>query len=439
MTRVEGMAANDDDRAMARRNALGNLNRRKFTARWGRILGTAPEEDICDVRALLPPMPVSPWVGKRPVAALFTPYYLTPGGGERYLLSLASTLAVDHDITLVTSSPYSHLRLVSVLRELGIEPFVCRMLDETAFATEDPPSIMVTLGNHVVPPVVGRGAVNLFICQFPFPLEPAAVQRDSHLLDTYDAVLTYSTYAQAHVIAVQSASQLPIKPIEVLYPPVSLGMGDVAHKKRMIVSVGRFFSGGHSKRHDLMIEAFGRLLRSGVEDVELHLAGSFMPDHISYLEQLRAAVGDMPVFFHINASKDKLAELYADAAIYWHAAGLGADLARGPEQAEHFGISIVEAMSSGCVPLAFSAGGPREIIRHDVDGYLYANSAELVDLTRQLLSPAGGKHREVVGIASRKRAQAFSTSMFDAAVRLTIQRYRPARSREVEELSGSVT
>jgi glycosyltransferase involved in cell wall biosynthesis len=42
--------------------------------------------------------------------------------------------------------------------------------------------------------------------------------------------------------------------------------------------------------------------------------------------------------------------------------GYGQDLDAHPESAEHFGIAIVEAMSAGIIPLAFNAGGPREIL-----------------------------------------------------------------------------
>ena len=40
-----------------------------------------------------------------------------------------------------------------------------------------------------------------------------------------------------------------------------------------------------------------------------------------------------------------------------------------PASVEHFGISIVEAMSRGAIPVVTAAGGPSEIVIHNVTGY----------------------------------------------------------------------
>ncbi len=55
--------------------------------------------------------------------------------------------------------------------------------------------------------------------------------------------------------------------------------------------------------------------------------------------------------FHVDAPGAELADLYARASIFWHAAGLGEDAEDDPNRMEHFGISIVEAMSAGAVPV----------------------------------------------------------------------------------------
>ena len=184
--------------------------------------------------------------------------------------------------------------------------------------------------------------------------------------------------------------------------------------------MGRFFAGGHSKRHDALIEAFARLAPR-VPGVELHLAGSSTPDpaHMEHLERLRAMAEGLAVTFHVNASAAQMAALYRDAAVYWHGAGLGAALATEPFAAEHFGIAIVEAMSAGCVPLAFNAGGPREILSDGVDGVLYATVDDLVEWTVGLLSGGGGP-RVAMGLAAQLRAGDFTPEVFRSRIRALV-------------------
>jgi glycosyltransferase involved in cell wall biosynthesis len=131
---------------------------------------------------------------------------------------------------------------------------------------------------------------------------------------------------------------------------------------------------------------------------------------------MRAAEA-LPVTFHVNAARETLEDLYRRASVYWHATGLGTDLARHPEHAEHFGISLVEAMAGECVPMAFNAGGPREIITHGVDGFLYASTEELVALTADILRPQAADRRQAIGRAAGARARMFAPERFGARVR----------------------
>jgi glycosyltransferase involved in cell wall biosynthesis len=93
---------------------------------------------------------------------------------------------------------------------------------------------------------------------------------------------------------------------------------------------------------------------------------------------------DYPITLHPNLPHAALAALLGQARLYWHASGYGENLQRSPDRAEHFGISTVEAMSAGCVPLAFNAGGQPEIIEHGKSGWLWNTLGELQTQTLQL-------------------------------------------------------
>jgi glycosyltransferase involved in cell wall biosynthesis len=77
-------------------------------------------------------------------------------------------------------------------------------------------------------------------------------------------------------------------------------------------------------------------------------------------------------------------ELYQAAAVYWHATGYGSDVQQQPAKQEHFGISTVEAMSAGAVPVVYSSGGQQEIVTDGVDGFLWNDVERLMSMTREL-------------------------------------------------------
>lgn len=421
---VEGASANDDPVAEARRKALGDLNRGKFVSRWGRYLQGRSEADLAaSAKEIFIDVSTPPNDTGRSRAALYTPYALTPGGGERFLLTIASFLIRKYDVTIVTPHPYSQLRLLNLGFELDIDLSTCRSQTEEAFLAGPAPDLMITVGNQIIPPIQARTSNSFFICQFPFPIGHAAIPNVSEWQHGYRRVIAYSEYAKAHIISALRAYQMPAWPVEVAYPPVPPFLGTATAKKPIILTIGRFFTGGHNKRHDLMIEAFRRLYATIDGNIEMHLVGSSIPDpvHMKYLEDLMRMADGIPIKFHVNASQKTLMDLCRDASVYWHSTGLGADLIGDPSKAEHFGISLVEAMAAECVPLAFNAGGPREIVTNGVNGYLYNSIDELIGLTHEILKPERNAERLALGQAAGRRARDFAPEVFHKRIWQVLQ------------------
>jgi glycosyltransferase involved in cell wall biosynthesis len=77
--------------------------------------------------------------------------------------------------------------------------------------------------------------------------------------------------------------------------------------------------------------------------------------------------------------------LLQSAKIYWHATGFAEDETTHPERMEHFGITTVEAMAAGCVPVVINKGGHPEIIQHGVNGFLWNTREELKQYTTVLI------------------------------------------------------
>ena len=411
---IEGAAANGDPDAELRRKHLGDLNRGKFLARWREYLKTRDVDELVRQRgsALTP---LSHDMGKRKTrrAIVFTPEPLTPGGGERYLLTLASVLLDEHDVTLVTPHPYSRMRIVDLAATFGLnlDDLKLSVADEADWDAVD---VQVTMGNYVIPPVHGLAQKNIYHCQFPFPLPTPITQAQRTALSTYHEIIVNSRFTALHFEASLHGLQLADIPVKVVAPPSRLiGLGEKAHDPIRILSVGRFFRGGHSKRQDKLIAVFKRLLQTSTLPLELHLAGSShpAPDNMDYLSELVDSSQGYPIQFHVNASDEDIQYLHQTSKLYWHAAGLGKDLVAAPWAAEHFGISIVEAMSAGTIPFALASGGAREIIHHGVDGFLYDSEDTLLKFSLDVLGYRAEKLEEI-SLSAHARAENFSVEIF---------------------------
>lgn len=175
---------------------------------------------------------------------------------------------------------------------------------------------------------------------------------------------------------------------EVLYPPVAIEHFSAAkRKKNWIVHTGRFFVTGHSKKQLDLVKSFRKLVdEKNVKDWELHLVGSVHPGEKNkqYVEQVRYYAKGYPIFLHLDAPFAELHKILAKSKIYWHATGLDEEEDKNPILFEHFGMTTVEAMAAGCVPVVIDAGGQREIVT-DENGCRFRTREELIDKTYDLI------------------------------------------------------
>src|SRR5208283_3857699 len=179
-----------------------------------------------------------------------------------------------------------------------------------------------------------------------------------------------------------------------------------------------------------LIRAFTALVRDEGLQAELHLVGSVHPghEHCAYYESLVETAAGLPIHFHANCGPDDLAELYRTSRVYWHATGFGADLQNHPEKAEHFGISVLEAMSAGCVPVVFAAGGPAEVVRDSETGFLFSSEYKLCARTMELMGANGTEQATRMGQAASEAARAYGSEIFAARVRALVDRLLSVRA-----------
>jgi glycosyltransferase involved in cell wall biosynthesis len=172
-------------------------------------------------------------------------------------------------------------------------------------------------------------------------------------------ILTNSSFSSGVIEQIYS-----LKP-KVLYPPVNMeDFHSSLKKEELVVSVGRF---DFSKRFEFLIRAF-----ANVKNGECVIVGSaYNSASLRYLKKLRQLINNLGLSHRatliVNGPFNTLQDVLSKAKIYVHCAMF-----------EHFGISVVEAMASGCVPIVHKSGGPyMDIIEYGKCGFSFGGVDEL--------------------------------------------------------------
>ncbi len=198
---------------------------------------------------------------------------------------------------------------------------------------------------------------------------------------------------------------------DIHYPMVILPKRVSERKQKVILSVGRFFTHLHAKRQDVVVQNFRKLCERFPKESKgwkLVLVGNV--ENQQFFDEVVAMSKGLQVEIYPNATTKELTQWYKDAQIYWHAAGFGVDESKNPENVEHFGITTLEAMSYGVVPVVHKKGGQPEVLGEKLSTYLWNSPEECIAITAQLLRQPILMHS--VASLARQRAKHFGEEAF---------------------------
>lgn len=308
-------------------------------------------------------------------ACIYNPYLDTLGGGERYSLSFAEVLAkagYKVDIQWPDTS----------IKEVLEKRFGRKIDEKTIFVKDinrgDGYELCFWISDGSIP--ILRARRNILHFQIPFVDVDGKSLLNRMKLFRINKIVCNSNFTKSYI-----DKEYGVKSI-VIYPPVDTNKITPKRKENIILYVGRFSGLVQSKGQDVLIKAFKRLVeKKGLEGWRLILAGGVEVGVGDYLKKLKRLSKGYPIEFVESPGFKDLAGLYGKSRLFWSASGFGIDEKKDPQKVEHFGITTIEAMAAGCVPIVYSAGGQKEIVKNGVNGLLWKATNDLKLKTKDLI------------------------------------------------------
>ncbi len=350
------------------------------------------------------------------------------GGGQRYVAKMAEILKDKYEITYIASKDITtekyrewfNIDLSNVKLKIIKIPFFEKLgrffIDEGLVInegenpfnriSEESINYDIFINANMLGKVRPLAIKSVFICHFP----DRKKEKFFHV-DKYDYLISNSTYTSYWI-----KKRWGLIPTHLFYPPVDMYNEHASpdKKKKIILSVARFETGGSKKQIEL-IKAFGDLTRKNKEIKEnwkLILAGGNYPDN-TYFDIVKKEVEAAQCNIELNpdTSYEELKELYTDASIFWHACGLNET---NPHLIEHFGMTTVEAMQNYCVPIVIDGGGQREIVENNVNGFRFSTIKELLFYTQNVISDESLRRK--IALSAFQSSHQFNFEIFKQRV-----------------------
>lgn len=334
-------------------------------------------------------------------AAIHNPYLDTLGGGERYTLSVCSVLL---------SRGYSvdlEWKDKSIVKKLG-DRFGLK-LDGVNVVDDirrgDGYDFCFWISDGSIPTL--RGRRNILHFQVPFHDVNGKSLLNRMKLFRINKIVCNSLFTKRVI-----DKEFGVESV-VVYPPIDVSDFKPKRKENLIIFVGRFSHLLQSKGQEVLINAFKKFSEHG-DNWRLVLAGGIEVGVGDFLKKLEDASVGYPIEIVKSPTFGELKDLYGRAKFYWSASGFGINAKKFPERLEHFGITVVEAMSAGVVPFVFNEGGASEIIDDGRDGILWKSTSELIRKAK-LLSNDKKLTRQISKLA-RQKANQFSYDKFEKEI-----------------------
>jgi glycosyltransferase involved in cell wall biosynthesis len=204
--------------------------------------------------------------------------------------------------------------------------------------------------------------------------------------DTYDKMILNSTILTNSEYSRKAISDTyGINDAIILAPPV-----DVEHFRSLLIpapsssSLYLYEKNGEKKEDFVMVISriepskkienaikLAKLLKEKEIAKGMIIVGNTEPFYNDYIFQIKKMIGDLDlddfVVLEIDCKFDKLCTLLRKSKVFFH-----------PKSGEHFGMSIVEAMSAGLIPVVTDEGGQTEFVPNKYQYHTIEQAANII-------------------------------------------------------------
>lgn len=325
---------------------------------------------------------------------------LNSGGAEVYALKLADALSYNHSVTIITRY-VDKIDVKSIYHKYNSKIFPTIQLKRCVYKS----SIMELLSRiffwYKLKYKIERNKYDYYIntsCNrmmgvtktysihlIHFPVQPYSKvfkkfigkYLDNKYKKSYKQFWTNSRFTESYLRKWWGLESI------VVNPPIDMkriNEEEIKKKQNTIIMVGRLVP---DKKIKELVELF-LSIKTSLTGFELIIVGNQDSNYLEYYYQLKEFANQNDcIKILTDVSYNVLVSEYKRAKIFWHGKGFDVD-ENNPLLMEHFGMTTVEAMANGCVPVVINKAGQKEIVENKISGYLWDDLEQLKEFTLSL-------------------------------------------------------
>ncbi len=327
------------------------------------------------------------------ICAFTTNYGLNLGGGEINLLNFAKYFILKkHSIIYLFVDENLDIKFKTTKLVLGED-----LIDHVKFFGKNGFKHInqnydyhFNMDNSKIPRLRGLSSnVNIYHCQFPFDTYKDVENKKKNNIKNYNHIFLNSDFTEFYYKKFTNR-YLNNQKINVIYPSSikNIKIDDIDNyekKENSFVMIGRIFdynTNAHNKNFDIALKYFENLSFQNNHNFEIHIIGKVYSNKM--LNKLKS-FKIKNIYFHTNCSDDEKNKILEKSQYILNMTGLNRNNIKECFAYEHFGISIIEGINYGCIPISVNGGYPSYYIKNNENGYIFNNEMEFNDLIRSII------------------------------------------------------